>query len=84
MVVGVGVLLRADHTHRHHHTALRHAHRHHHGPAGGDPHHSHDHREDELPPQGGRGGIWHAHEHLHEPIDLEHPHVSDAHHRHSH
>ncbi|MFZ0406777.1 MAG: hypothetical protein WAM11_01520 [Cyanobium sp.] len=29
-------------------------------------------------------GFWHAHEHLHEPIDHEHPHVSDAHHRHSH
>ena len=84
MVVGVGVLLRDDHTHRHHHAALRHAHRHHHGPAGVDPHHSHDHREDELPSQGARGGLWHAHEHLHEPIDHDHPHVSDAHHRHRH
>jgi uncharacterized membrane protein len=79
MVVGVGVLLRGDHTHRHYHAALRHAHRHHHGSAGGDPHHSHDHREDELPTQGARWGFWHAHEHLHEPIDHEHPHVSDAH-----
>jgi drug/metabolite transporter (DMT)-like permease len=84
MVVGVGVLLRDDHSHRHHHAALRHAHRHHHGPAGGDPHHSHDHRAEDLPLQGGREPYWHAHEHLHEPIDHEHPHVSDAHHRHRH
>ncbi len=84
MMVGVGVLLRDDHTHRHHHTALLHAHRHHHDPAGGDPHHAHDHRVEDLPLQGPRGAYWHAHDHLHESIDHDHPHVSDAHHRHRH
>ncbi len=84
MMVGVGVLLRDDHNHRHHHAALRHAHRHHHDPAGGDPHHAHDHRAEDLPPQGARGPYWHAHDHLHEPIEHDHPHVSDAHHRHRH
>lgn len=84
MMVGVGVLLRDDHTHRHHHAALRHAHRHHHDPVGGDPHHVHDHRVEDLPPPGARGAYWHAHDHLHEPIDHDHPHVSDAHHRHRH
>lgn len=84
MMVGVGVLFRDDHNHRHHHAALRHAHRHHHDPAGGDPHHIHDHRLEDLPPQGSRGPYWHAHDHIHEPIDHDHPHVSDAHHRHRH
>jgi len=84
MMVGVGVLLRDDHNHRHHHAALRHAHRHQHDPAGGDPHHVHDHRLEDLPPQGSRGPYWHAHDHIHEPIDHDHPHVSDAHHRHRH
>lgn len=84
MMVGVGVLLRDDHAHRHHHAALRHEHRHQHDPAGGDPHHLHDHRLEDLPPPGVLGPYWHAHDHLHEPIDHDHPHMSDAHHRHRH
>ncbi|MCT0211168.1 MAG: EamA family transporter [Cyanobium sp.] len=84
MMVGVGALLKENHTHRHRHAALRHAHRHQHDPAGGDPHHAHDHRLEDLPPPGSRGPYWHAHDHLHEPIDHDHPHVSDAHHRHRH
>jgi drug/metabolite transporter (DMT)-like permease len=84
MLLGVAVLLKEDHAHWHRHDAFRHAHRHRHDPTGGDPHHSHDHPGDEQfssdPPQ----AYWHAHEHQHAPIEHEHAHVSDVHHRHGH
>jgi drug/metabolite transporter (DMT)-like permease len=84
MLLGVGLLLKEDHSHWHRHQALHHAHRHRHDPAGGDPHHRHDHRGDEPLAETHQGPYWHAHEHQHAPIEHEHAHVSDVHHRHSH
>lgn len=84
MLLGVGLLLKEDHSHWHRHQALHHAHRHRHDPAGGDPHHSHNHPGDDNGPAKPQRAYWHAHEHQHAPIEHEHAHVSDAHHRHDH
>ena len=84
MLLGVAVLLKENHAHWHRHDAFRHAHRHRHDPSGGDPHHSHDHSGDDQLSRGPQQAYWHAHEHQHAPIEHEHAHVSDVHHRHGH
>jgi drug/metabolite transporter (DMT)-like permease len=84
MLLGVAVLLKEDHAHWHRHDAFRHAHRHRHDPTGSDPHHSHEHPGDEQLSGDPQQAYWHAHEHQHAPIEHEHPHVSDIHHRHGH
>jgi drug/metabolite transporter (DMT)-like permease len=71
MVIGLGLLAGARHSHRHAHEALRHDHRHVH-----DVHHRHAHTTADPP------GEPHAHEHVHAALEHEHPHVSDEHHRH--
>lgn len=71
MIVGVVVLLRERHGHRHSHETLFHDHLHIH-----DAHHLHEHDVAMVEP--------HSHPHLHSPLTHDHPHVSDLHHRHTH
>ena len=73
LVLGLLVLLREGHAHRHGHPALEHEHWHRHN----DGHHLHEHPT--LPT-----GIGHVHPHRHEAVEHEHPHVPDVHHRHRH
>lgn len=84
MLSGVALLLREDHNHVHRHAPMRHAHRHRHDPRCGDLHHDHHHPPEHLIGVSTDRPFWHAHEHVHEPVEHQHPHVSDAHHRHEH
>lgn len=84
MAAGVLLLLREQHSHWHRHEVLRHAHRHRHDPRGGDPHHAHSHKPEDLEGVATDQPFWHAHEHRHGELEHAHPHVSDAHHRHRH
>jgi drug/metabolite transporter (DMT)-like permease len=73
MALGVAMLVRDRHEHRHVHEPLDHEHRHVH-----DAHHRHEH------PPGTDPSEPHSHPHHHERLVHAHPHVSDAHHRHRH
>lgn len=73
MAMGVFVLIRDYHGHRHTHECLEHDHVHRHG-----DHHRHEHDE-HLPM-----GEPHTHVHRHIPLTHDHPHVSELHHRHPH
>ena len=84
MLSGVALLLREDHNHLHRHAPMRHAHRHRHDPRCGDLHHDHHHAPENLKGVSTDQPFWHAHEHVHEPVEHQDPHVSDAHHRHEH
>jgi drug/metabolite transporter (DMT)-like permease len=73
-IVGVGLVLRSDHEHVHHHDAVDHEHEHRHD----DGHHDHEH------PGGGGTATRHQHQHVHDPRVHAHPHMPDLHHRHDH
>ena len=73
MVVGVVLMLREQHDHRHVHRPLRHEHLHTH-----DEHHQHVHGPDDPV------GEPHAHTHRHELLKHAHAHAPDLHHRHEH
>ena len=70
--VGVALVSRSDHGHRHLHPALLHDHEHTHD----EGHHDHQH------PDGFRGR--HQHPHDHDNQEHSHPHLPDVHHRHDH
>lgn len=74
-VVAIGVILvvRSDHHHRHAHDSIDHIHEHDH-----DAHHQHHHPDDIV------GDDRHTHRHVHQPLEHAHPHVPDLHHRHPH
>ena len=69
----IGLLMLERHSHQHRHPAMRHEHAHRHD----DGHHLHEHEG--LPP-----GTRHSHVHDHEAIVHAHPHWPDLHHRHKH
>ncbi|MHB8094687.1 MAG: DMT family transporter [Candidatus Aminicenantales bacterium] len=73
MALGVFLILKEHHVHRHRHDPVTHSHAHDHG----DGHHDHFH------PDGGAGKP-HCHEHSHEAVEHLHPHWPDTHHRHGH
>jgi len=75
IVVGIVILLRERHGHRHLHEGAVHNHRHSHD----DGHHNHFHNENEMPPSG-----YHTHTHAHESVEHTHLHKPDVHHRHAH
>lgn len=64
-----------SHKHSHSHLATSHLHYHQHA----DGHHTHSHSGEIA-----SHGKWHSHVHTHEPINHEHPHDPDLHHRHEH
>lgn len=72
MALGVAIIIREKHGHRHKHLRLVHDHAHVHG----DIHHSHVHSEEPRE--------THSHEHAHEEMDHIHVHWPDTHHRHGH
>ena len=72
MALGVAIIIREKHGHRHGHLRMVHDHMHVHD----DIHHSHVHS---AAPRGP-----HSHEHAHEEMDHVHVHWPDTHHRHGH
>jgi drug/metabolite transporter (DMT)-like permease len=72
MIIGVYLLVKEDHSHKHQHEKIHHTHKHVHD----DLHHKHVH------PDGVIG--WHSHPHIHEAIFHVHVHWPDIHHRHDH
>jgi drug/metabolite transporter (DMT)-like permease len=72
MIIGVFLLVKEDHSHKHRHEEIQHTHRHIHDGL----HHKHVHSD------GYKG--WHSHPHTHKPIFHIHIHWPDIHHRHDH
>jgi drug/metabolite transporter (DMT)-like permease len=72
MVIGVLLLVKEDHTHKHKHDEIHHTHKHRHDGL----HHKHIHRSGYIG--------WHTHPHIHEAIFHVHVHWPDIHHRHDH
>ncbi len=72
MIIGVFLLVKEDHSHKHQHEEIQHTHRHIHDGL----HHKHVHSD------GYKG--WHSHPHTHLPIFHIHIHWPDIHHRHDH
>jgi drug/metabolite transporter (DMT)-like permease len=72
MVIGVLLLVKEDHSHKHQHDEIHHTHKHRHDGL----HHKHVH-------PGGFIG-WHTHAHIHKAIFHVHVHWPDIHHRHDH
>jgi drug/metabolite transporter (DMT)-like permease len=76
MAIGVGLHLLERHSHAHRHVVLTHAHDHTHG--AGDEHHDHAHDQPIAP------GTTHAHDHQHNALIHTHAHFPDTHHQHTH
>jgi drug/metabolite transporter (DMT)-like permease len=72
MALGVAIIIREKHGHRHRHLRMVHDHMHVHD----DIHHAHVHSDEPRGP--------HRHEHAHEEMDHVHVHWPDTHHRHGH
>jgi drug/metabolite transporter (DMT)-like permease len=72
MALGVAIIIREKHGHRHKHVRMVHDHMHVHD----DIHHAHVHSDEPRGP--------HSHEHAHEEMDHVHVHWPDTHHRHGH
>ncbi len=72
--IGVVLLLRERHGHRHHHETIAHEHGHRHD----DGHHQHPCAPGTLPSEA------HSHLHTHEETEHQHEHRPDLHHRHGH
>ncbi len=63
MAASTGLLLRSSHHHWHRHAELEHQHRHFHAPSGGDAHHLHSHRPEDLAGLELDQPFWHSHGH---------------------
>ena len=72
-IVSLVIVFSEKHRHTHRHAAVAHRHRHDHD----DGHHAHD-------PAGAAHGGNPSHWHVHEPIEHDHAHWPDLHHRHRH
>jgi drug/metabolite transporter (DMT)-like permease len=72
MIIGVFLLVKEDHSHKHQHEKIEHIHQHKHDGL----HHKHEHSDGFIG--------WHSHPHIHEAIFHVHVHWPDIHHRHDH